>query len=126
METSSRSPACSRAMATQAVRPPNGARSCSIAFCILFNHPFQAPDNLIQARIVVVSVSPKAIDGHAIVALALGVDVFVIVDGHANVRDFLAAEENQIARAHLGTLDGVEEKAILLITIARKIIAAHA
>src|SRR5712692_1147869 len=71
----------------------------------LDNDPFDTPDNLIQARIVMLSSRVKTIDDHIIIILPLGMNVFFIVESHSHMRDGLAAKEDQIAFLHLFAFD---------------------
>src|SRR5215469_4719866 len=50
----------------------------------------------------------------------------MVIEGQRDMGDRLLTEENQVAGAHLGPLDGVIEKAILLVAVARNKIAAGA
>ena len=43
----------------------------------------------------------EAVDDDVVVVTAFGVDVFVIVEGHADVGDGFLAEENQVALAQV-------------------------
>src|SRR5579863_5608759 len=66
-----------------------------------------APNNLIQARMVMRIGAVKAVDDHSIVVLAFRVDVLSLVERHADVGDALAAEEDQIALLHLFSFDAM-------------------
>src|SRR5581483_2209005 len=125
-EQSVRGPSCSMHCARQAARPPRPCKINSRLLSIIFNHPLDAPHNLVQARIVMLIGGAKTIDDHAMIVLSLGMDILMIVEGQADVRNLLAAKENQVAGAHVGALDCVIEKAVLLIRVAGNKVAAHA
>ena len=68
----------------------------------------------------------EAVHDHVVVVLAFGVDVFVVVEGHADVGDLLRAEENQVAFVYVGALDFVAEEVVLLVGVAGDDVATHA
>src|SRR5258708_184834 len=113
-------------IATQAARPPRPFRISARSLYILFNHPLDAPDDLVQAWIVVLISGLKAIDYHVVIVSSFGMNEFMIVKRHANMGNLFAAKEDQVPGPHLGTLDGVVEEAILLIGVSGNKIAASA
>lgn len=68
----------------------------------------------------------EAVDDDAVVVLAFGVDVFVIVEGEGDMGDGLAAKENQVAFLHLRSGNGMGEEIVLLVCVAGQKVAAHA
>jgi len=68
----------------------------------------------------------EAVDDDVVVVLTFGVDVFVVVESHADVGDLLRAEENQVAFVYAGALDFVAEEVVLLVGIAGNDVTAHA
>src|SRR2546421_1126948 len=68
----------------------------------------------------------KTVDDHIIVILPLGVDILFMVEGHGNVGYLLAAEENQVALLHIGSIDTIGQSIVLLIGIAWNDVASHA
>src|SRR5436305_8041829 len=68
----------------------------------------------------------KAVDGDAVVVLALRMNVFCSVERQSYVRDLLATEEDQVASLHLMAFHTALKKSVLLVTIAWKNRAAHA
>jgi hypothetical protein len=53
-------------------------------------------------------------------------DIFVIVQSHGDMRDFLAAKENQITRLQMASLDMLLKASILLTAISWNEIPPHA
>src|SRR5579885_3855400 len=52
-------------------------------------------------------------------------DVFFIIERHADMGDTLAPEEDQVPLAHLFTFDTPGQRVVLLVGIARDDIATH-
>ena len=68
----------------------------------------------------------ETVDGDAIVKLAFGMDIFVLVQSQGDMRDFLAAKENQITRLQMASLDMLREESMLLTAISGNDIPSHA
>ena len=52
-------------------------------------------------------------------------DIFVIVESHGDMRDFLAAKENQITHLQMASLDMLLEESMLLTAISGNDIPYH-
>ncbi len=60
------------------------------------------------------------------IILSFSMNILVIIEGQGNVRDGLAAKEEQVALLNGAALYAVRQKIMLLVGITRDTIASHA